>query len=1278
MVLPFSRNVALHLALCLIGYGVVNAQIEPYPPSDARDVPSLISRLKHPEEIERASAAFLLGRLSSDATPAIPALIPMLGDSSEVVRRASAEALGMIQPSTPEVVTALVSALGDNSERVRITVVTALGRLTPMSIQVGLPALANSLGDPSEAVRRVAMNALRAMGPPAVSTIVSCLGDSRRDVRDAAETSLHQMGSIAAPELLNKLGTDAQSDVRAVIVEILGWSRPLTAKIVTALTNALADQSEIVRVSAANALKASDESAIPVLIGALNNESPSVRKCAVEALGYLSVKEPGVLPSIVRALSDPSETVRLAAVTTLGPAISLKDVRNTILLALRSALKDSSEQVRLAALKSVEFWPDDKSEAAVIVASSDGASSVRKEALIALRIRSRTNTEDVGLRVQVFGSALTDVDEDVRLEATEGLFILGANAKGASQQLLGALNDTSNKVRSGALEALSRVDPTSQEAATAIARLLNDNDASVRKSAAYALRLMGGVGAVELAAALKNSDASVRENAAEAIEAMDFTLSRLPPTQKRQVAAALLSAITDDNQRVRGNVGLALALMKPDPPEIMPLLGALLRDYRSDVRISAIYIAQKLGPAGKEAVPAILAALKDPNSDVQRAAAEALVQIAPGSSEIGTALINALKESSESNRFYIALALARTDPRTTQVAPELIKALRSGSEPERKSAVEALGAMGRPVVPSLAITLQDENLFARRGAVEALLAIGADAYEAQQDLVGALRDQDASVREDAARTLGKLGPAAKDAVPPLVRLAEELQIRLQVVAAESEQKGTDPKLTPWSEEFEAVAAALGDLGPIAKNGAPVLVRVLAHPDEKVRKTAAQALIEIGPGAVSPIVDGISNWPRDSRSRFAVAQSAAIGILATIAEQLEDVQDISLNAALKAAPIPENNGEQDGDEVRRFRRALTALEIMERDGTSSAVAAKAADTSIDELASLDIQRSTIQIGKTVMPAGALLTRGDDKRVRLRPDLPNALGGIQGFATAVIKTTSGTQKKITLILEQGKQRIFKPYNKSFALMIAISEYPVNSGYRRLPDAVKQAKKLADVLYAQGFIMLPPLYNSDATADNIRKALREAPVGENDRLFVYFGGHGDDLKMLDGQALGFIVTYNATSTTLRKSAIPVSELRGPLAQVISAKQVLFALDSCQSGLVLERGNDDDERHLRALRGIEAMSREYGRMFLTAGTGGQAALDINGGIFTQALIDGIQGKADASQDGVVTFPELYNYTSESVNQTAQANGRKQDVGWDVVLGHRGWVFVTDRSLFP
>jgi len=156
---------------------------------------------------------------------------------------------------------------------------------------------------------------------------------------------------------------------------------------------------------------------------------------------------------------------------------------------------------------------------------------------------------------------------------------------------------------------------------------------------------------------------------------------------------------------------------------------------------------------------------------------------------------------------------------------------------------------------------------------------------------------------------------------------------------------------------------------------------------------------------------------------------------------------------------------------------------------------------------------------------------------------------------------------------------------------------------------------------------------------------------------------------------VPYDGRKSDLWGTAIPLEKIAGEYSSHLRAKHVLFALDSCQSGYAVSRGSPLDltaqelER-FKALAEIEALSGEPGRTILSAGTGGQDALDISGGIFTAALTDGIRGKADTDHNGVVDYFELFAYVWRRVNEEARLWTRKQQPA-DYQLGEGRWVFV-------
>jgi hypothetical protein len=332
--------------------------------------------------------------------------------------------------------------------------------------------------------------------------------------------------------------------------------------------------------------------------------------------------------------------------------------------------------------------------------------------------------------------------------------------------------------------------------------------------------------------------------------------------------------------------------------------------------------------------------------------------------------------------------------------------------------------------------------------------------------------------------------------------------------------------------------------------------------------------------------------------------------------------------------------------------------------------------LSELHGLDLGGARILLDGREVEAAQVLTRGNNGHVSLAPTGPVLNNMPDGFhALTIARGGQEVLQRIGFYKEQLSLKLFRPYTKSYALIVAIGDYPAGSGYRKLPSAIPQGRELEKTLREQGFTVLPSLYDRDATKARIEMAIRTAPAGPEDRLFVYFGGHGDDENGFQEKPVGYLIPFDGRKSDLWGTAIPLEKITGEYSSHLRAKHVLFALDSCQSGFAVSRGgalnlSAEELRRFKALVEIETLSREPGRTVLTAGTGGQDALDVSGGIFTSALTDAIRGKADADHNGVVDYFELFAYVWGRVNDEARQWTRRQQPA-DYQLGNGRWVFV-------
>ncbi|MBY5608732.1 caspase family protein [Rhizobium leguminosarum] len=251
----------------------------------------------------------------------------------------------------------------------------------------------------------------------------------------------------------------------------------------------------------------------------------------------------------------------------------------------------------------------------------------------------------------------------------------------------------------------------------------------------------------------------------------------------------------------------------------------------------------------------------------------------------------------------------------------------------------------------------------------------------------------------------------------------------------------------------------------------------------------------------------------------------------------------------------------------------------------------------------------------------------------------------------------------------QAFKEPYGNSYAVLVAIDDYDRSedadgrgsTGFPEVSDMVSQTEKLASLLKELGFPheQIIKLYNGEATSHGIEDVLKTFWKGGSrstaDRLFFYFGGHGDEL---DKQSR--LITYDYDPNKPLLTTFDSSELLSRHAKNIAASHVLFALDACFTGLAFlgaqERGTEgEDVDEFKVLARIERNISQTSRAILVAATGDQKALWQNGGVFTQGLFDGLSGKADTNRDGLIEFDEIGLYVRDKVTSVAREKGIKQ-----------------------
>ena len=289
--------------------------------------------------------------------------------------------------------------------------------------------------------------------------------------------------------------------------------------------------------------------------------------------------------------------------------------------------------------------------------------------------------------------------------------------------------------------------------------LLQDRDAKVRSHTAYILGEMGKPAHVtvsNLIPLLKDSDEQVRWDTATALGKMGGAA---------QPAVDLLTkALQDPNEEVRRSATYALELMGTTAKSAIPALIAAFK--RPDEQFST---STALSQMGQPAIAALSQALRDPDLAIRSGALSALGRMGHAAKSTAPQILPHLKASSSKIQVQAAWALQLMGEEPAPLLPVLMTALKDSQEEIRLLAIETLGRMGKaakPAVPLLVAILKDPNprldSLVRTKAAEALGQLGET-----QTLIAALQDQKPYVRWRAAYVLGRMGTAAKPAIPAL-------------------------------------------------------------------------------------------------------------------------------------------------------------------------------------------------------------------------------------------------------------------------------------------------------------------------------------------------------------------------------------------------------------------------------------------------------------------------------------------------------------------------------
>jgi hypothetical protein len=282
---------------------------------------------------------------------------------------------------------------------------------------------------------------------------------------------------------------------------------------------------------------------------------------------------------------------------------------------------------------------------------------------------------------------------------------------------------------------------------------------------------------------------------------------------------------------------------------------------------------------------------------------------------------------------------------------------------------------------------------------------------------------------------------------------------------------------------------------------------------------------------------------------------------------------------------------------------------------------------------------------------------------------------------------TEKRgIGLKSEEKKGALTSYFFRNWALIIGIDKYRNATPLRY---AVNDAKAVRDLIvneFGFGAKNVIELYDEQATKDNILRAFDELikNTDENDRVFIFYAGHGITMPLPEGKERGYILPVDADPSKPVLTAISTDQLN-EFSEAMPAKHLYFVMDACYGGLIFTRSQPVSAEVQNFL---EVISTRRTRQAITAGGRDQPVFDTGPSghsVFTFHFINGLKTmSADLDKNGVITASEIASYILPRV--TAESKGQ-QTPQYGILIGDRGGEFyfiprprvsVIDVSVFP
>jgi len=488
-----------------------------------------------------------------------------------------------------------------------------------------------------------------------------------------------------------------------------------------------------------------------------------------------------------------------------------------------------------------------------------------------------------------------------------------ASYQAALEALVKTVAHADARVRRAALLSIKRLQPDREELADLLGSMLADSEPSVVMAALRSVADVGPPAVPFLAESLQRpkgrywAAVALAEMGPLAVEAADelvAALAEADPVEKMQILLALA------------------AIGEPAGKAATPLVEMLESGAAASMALE-VPLVYALGQLRVEAAHEPLGRLLDSNDSILAGtAAWARARIHPDAPEEVAMAVDRLLKGTASDSPVIRQgtlsALADLSEEVTKqdagrLASVFGKSLADPEVPVRMAGAESLARLGGDAVPALLEAVEDPQR--RLIAIDVLGSLGPLAKDAVPVLVRLLGDADAVVRADAAFALGGIGTDAAEAVPALIELLKKsVAARAegpQQPAEEQDNGGHDHGPPTYTAAY-----ALGRIGPAAREAMPALQGLLDSGDPLLATVGVWSALQIEPDSAplrSRAVPLLTQALKDEHDLVRLEASVALGEIGKPARETLEMLEI----VAEDDPVPTVRTAA-GDALRKLR------------------------------------------------------------------------------------------------------------------------------------------------------------------------------------------------------------------------------------------------------------------------------------------------------------------------------------------------------------------------